>query len=323
MSHDGQEDDTKAISIEDIQILKDGGYTKESEDGFLEWISGEYKGIIYTDIYKYIKNSSLVIRDNNIFKLLPTALFSSCKETYIFTYLFEGQNMYYYCKYFNIPLKYFHIIKNEIEYQIKEGKRDDIASQFPICIYEGKLNEIGETGLSKNWYQKKATDKEIEDLKRNIYNYLRNDRKAKVSEVIWTTFKQYSEKIAKKNDKLKLDKKDKNGKTKRGNFVACSTRATNDYKGATIIVYAVNRFQKPEIMHFFNKKDGIKYNEDLFALQEMLQFIWRSAIREGNQIYIYIPAKRMREMLIKWLKYVSENLTEKSVNSSVDYLKTP
>ena len=34
----------------------------------------------------------------------------------------------------------------------------------------------------------------------------------------------------------------------------------------------------------------------------MLQFIWRSAIRDGKEIWIYIPSIRMRTLLKKWIK---------------------
>ena len=37
----------------------------------------------------------------------------------------------------------------------------------------------------------------------------------------------------------------------------------------------------------------------------MLQFIWRSAIRDGNQITLYIPSDRMRWIFEEWLVDVS------------------
>ena len=38
-------------------------------------------------------------------------------------------------------------------------------------------------------------------------------------------------------------------------------------------------------------------DEDGYALSEMIQFIWRSAIRNNEPIYCYIPSKRMRDLL--------------------------
>ena len=34
----------------------------------------------------------------------------------------------------------------------------------------------------------------------------------------------------------------------------------------------------------------------------MIQFIWRSAIRNGEPVNVFIPSKRMRILLQKWLK---------------------
>ncbi len=43
--------------------------------------------------------------------------------------------------------------------------------------------------------------------------------------------------------------------------------------------------------------------EDTYALSEMLQFIFRSAIRDGKEIELYIPSFRMRQMLKEWIGY--------------------
>ena len=34
----------------------------------------------------------------------------------------------------------------------------------------------------------------------------------------------------------------------------------------------------------------------------MLQFIWRSAIRNGEEIWVYIPSIRMRNLLKQWIE---------------------
>ena len=51
---------------------------------------------------------------------------------------------------------------------------------------------------------------------------------------------------------------------------------------------------------FFRSRD-IKINEDIWALGEMIQFIFRTQIRDGKPINIYIPSQRMRNLLINWL----------------------
>jgi hypothetical protein len=66
------------------------------------------------------------------------------------------------------------------------------------------------------------------------------------------------------------------------------------------LAYCVNRFLKPDIATFFTNRN-IRIEEDSYALSELLQWIWRSRIRKGEEINIYIPSERMRKLLIKWL----------------------
>ena len=47
---------------------------------------------------------------------------------------------------------------------------------------------------------------------------------------------------------------------------------------------------------------GVAIDEDTWALSELIQWTFRSAIRENKPINIYIPSKRMRDLFIDWLK---------------------
>ena len=50
---------------------------------------------------------------------------------------------------------------------------------------------------------------------------------------------------------------------------------------------------------------GAQVKEDEWAVSIMVQWIWRSAIRDGEEIWIYIPSKRMRTLLENWIDEVS------------------
>ncbi|MEG2695893.1 MAG: hypothetical protein RR966_15745, partial [Acinetobacter sp.] len=54
--------------------------------------------------------------------------------------------------------------------------------------------------------------------------------------------------------------------------------------------------------------------EDIFALSEMVQWVWRSAIREGNPINIYVPSSRMRDLLERWLEDEFETVVTEATN---------
>ena len=45
----------------------------------------------------------------------------------------------------------------------------------------------------------------------------------------------------------------------------------------------------------------MRIEEDKWALSEFLQFMFRSGIRKGEKIRIYIPSLRMRNLLKRWM----------------------
>ena len=156
-----------------------------------------------------------------------------------------------------------------------------------INIYEGKLNNIGdkETALCRNWYDKNSDLRKT--LKNNTENYFKNITKAKSSDIIWTTFKSY--------------KNDIKGRGYTKSYISSSLRATNDYKDRHNLAYTINKFLIPVVEKFFYRFE-IKVDQELFALSELLQWVWRSAIREGESINLYLPSARMRKVLYKWLE---------------------
>lgn len=88
---------------------------------------------------------------------------------------------------------------------------------------------------------------------------------------MWTTYTEYRSKIK------------GNGYTK--GFIGCNARAFNKFKHKTSVAYLVNRYVNPIIFGFFDER-GIRIDQDLYALSEMLQWIWRSAIREDKEINV-------------------------------------
>ncbi|MFJ8088778.1 hypothetical protein ACIQ7N_11300 [Lysinibacillus sp. NPDC095746] len=67
------------------------------------------------------------------------------------------------------------------------------------------------------------------------------------------------------------------------------------------LAYAVNRFMNTYEKKFFLSK-GVEVVEDMYALSELFQWIWRSQIRDGEAINLYIPSKRMRTILQDYLE---------------------
>ena len=153
-----------------------------------------------------------------------------------------------------------------------------------------KLNAIGDKyyDLSVSWYAKSPEN--VERVKKNMANYFKNIVKdATSSDRMWGAYKDYITQLR------------GSGYTKR--YVVFNERATNKYKDRTVLAYPVNLFMNTGLKNFY-AKCGVATSNDEYALSVMVQWIWRSAIRDGKEIYIYLPSSRMRQLLIDWMNDV-------------------
>lgn len=89
-------------------------------------------------------------------------------------------------------------------------------------------------------------------------------------------------------------------------FLSSNARAINKFSDRHFIMYCVNKFLNPYTKKYFSNRE-CPVNEENYAVSEMLQFIYRSAVRKGEDIYCYIPSKRMRELLIKFIDEHTQN----------------
>jgi hypothetical protein len=238
--------------------------------------------------------SVIIINDKALFWNFPVEIFNSFKNVYILTYMFEAQIQKYYYDFHNVEYEYFSVIKNDNKYELKEYNINydleimkNIYNKINI-IENDKINNIGDShySLSVSWFEKDENEPLVKILKNNIYNFFRNKNQSKNNEKLWTTFKS-------SQNKLK-------GKGYTNRFIPINTRATNIYSESIYLAYCCNIFLHPDITLFFSKRN-VKINQEEYALSEMLQWIYRSAIRNNKKINIYIPSKRMRILLKNWL----------------------
>ena len=68
----------------------------------------------------------------------------------------------------------------------------------------------------------------------------------------------------------------------------------------------------PWMKNYLHRTGVTDINQDMYALSVLIQWIFRSAVRNGETIHIYLPSKRMRFLLTEWLKNLKEgkDLTE-------------
>lgn len=220
----------------------------------------------------------------------PPRLLAELKEVWILTYLFHGSDMRCWLELNNIP---YSIVDNNSlgllpEIELKKSIRANLT------IIENRSTNAKrqrDTTLSKGWFEK-AKKEEVDKYKAMLRSCVVTN-KAKAGEIFWTTYKDYQKRMQGA------------GYTKGVSedmpaFLPMNIRATNDYRNYTLCMYAVNIFKNPVEMNYL-RANNIQPDEDTFALSEMIQFIWRGAIRQGKPMKVLILSERMRNLLIKWL----------------------
>lgn len=278
------------MTEQDLYLLTSSNYIKIHNDGKIEWIAEDYDGR-FEEFKNLCELGALFYYADKVYVwTFPIELFNYMKQIYILTYKFEGQIQ---CAYYKM-----YGLKYEKKYVWKHGNilvlldysqtYDDIDVENiadKIHIYEGNLNLGKGIKLTSSFFIK-ADKSTLKVVRNNVLNYFQNIIKGKSEENMWTTLKDY--------------KKDLKGKGYTKGFVPLNCRSTNMYQHKKNLAYVYNRYLNPIDKNFFHRR-GIQIDEDLYALSELIQWIFRSAIRKGEDINIYIPSLRMRTLLKEYL----------------------
>lgn len=265
------------------------------EDGSIHWKDDEYTGR-FGDYKEMANTRSLFRLDSALLNILNPNLLRSFDEVYMLTYLFNGQYQKAYLDYFGFDYKIVGVARDENGYFFTDKPDEPPPIDYRDLIHivdSPKLVLVGDKNysLSKSWYDRRRYgDPDIRALRNGMKKFFQSIPGGNQETRLWTCYKGDVDKLV----------DSKTGRF-RNNFLQSSARATNEYRNRTDIAYMVNRFIDPNIMKFFNEQN-ITIDADDFALSEMLQWIWRSAIRDGKPINLYIPSKRMRELLVNWIK---------------------
>jgi len=274
---------TYKIGAEDIQILKNEELIIiDEETNQVKFINDDYNDKAFKDVKTLCNNSTVYYLDKYFFVwAFPIEIFSGFKEVQILTYLFEGSLL---AAYFRLHGINYDILRNESQELLN-------CYKYLLNIYDGKANNSNKLNtFSKTWIDNlsKRKAKKIAFITRNIFTRV---FKTKSYENAYTTFKSYKSNLAGK------------GYTK--GFIAINSRASNDYNHKKSLAYLGNRYFDPQTCSFFRER-GVDLNQDIWALSELVQWLWRGCIRDKKEMNVFIPSYRMRKLLIDWLdgKYI-------------------
>ena len=287
----------------DLQLAVDAGYVVEN-NGMYTLGGHEYKGKALAGLFTLLKSRDLVRiedeKDNSLFYwTLPPDLLTSFKDVFILTYLFKGHSLHHFLEIYDIPYTYIGIERTEQDTGFRfcdyPGYTPEYVSHLGDMLNildTGKINDIGDDyfALSMNWFKKNGDG--VEQLRKNVNNCFNNIwRHIPANKRLWGTY----------NDEVSRIR----GKGYTKSFLTFNAKATNAYKDRTCLVYITNLFMNVNEKRFY-QMHGIEVDEDMHALSIMVQWIWRSAIRDGTKVDLYIPSKRMRTILENWIKTTSK-----------------
>lgn len=284
----------------DIQMAIDAGYIKETGNGIYHLEKDVYRGKTHRDLFRILKTRDLIKvtgekKESFFYWQLPPELITSFEDVFILTYLFNGQSLHHFLVMYDIPYQFVGIDYTDGLYRFS-----DTGTYIPDYVHtlkdhihiidNARLNSVGDDyfALSLNWFGKDGDG--VTALKNNVSNFYKHLTRSGADGRMWSTFTDAEYKLR--------------GKGYSNGFVTFNTKATNKYKARDALAYCTNIFMNVG-QKLFYQSNGVDVGEDDYALSTMVQWIWRSAIRDGKDICLYIPSKRMRDLLTNWLEEVS------------------
>lgn len=262
------------------------------------WGDEDYEGDCFNEVMLKSKSNNLIKYKNELyFWSIPPDIFECFDDVYILTYMFQYQMQ-----------KYFFDVYG-FKYELIGTKKDEIGDKYHFCKFEEadrkrdlrglihildnpNLNSIGDdtSALSFTWYSKALAEKDrpkLTILKNNLYNLFTNIYKCNSTQNMWSTFKDYKSLLK--------------GKGYSKNFIAYNKRATNEYRDRQYAAYMINCYMQTWAKNYLAEKGAKDVSENMYAISTLIQWLFRSAIRDGKEVWLYLPSRRMRNLFKQWL----------------------
>ena len=278
-------------------LYKHGMIQKSDADGMVSWIGDQdlAQDAKYYMFKQYCDSQCLYVtkRSNSMMVTqLPIRLMTVAKRVVVLTYMFEGNVLSCFLKLKGVETKTFSEIETVI---VDKGHVRSLINLLP-------QNKSISWGLTSSWYSK-ATKSQLDAIAKHIRNTAIKAG-ADFDDLMYTLPKDRHIRIGSKESNLV---KPKGYYQKRVDgvyqycWLAAQTRATNDYAHKSVLVHCYDRHPLVSVDSYLSDY-GVPVDKQVFALSELLQWIWRSRIRNGSDITVSIASKRMYNLFVDWLK---------------------
>lgn len=231
------------LSIEsaDLDFLMKNNFVQvEQNTKEVRWTNPDNKKSKLIGHYKedIQRKPHYLVKDNVLMWLFQLDVLKAFESVYILTFLFSSSIMAGYLINNDVSFDFCHVENGSFADGYKRVTQEEKASfKELIEIYEGSYNDnwYGKTRkkddrflLSQNWFSKQSNSVRINQLRNNAYNFVRYKCKAHKEDVLWTSYKDYADALT--SDKLTYQ-------SRKSNWLAWNTKATNQYADRTVLVY--------------------------------------------------------------------------------------
>ena len=285
---------------DDITSLEKSGHIKIDFEnlGKVSWTWDQMEGnTVYSRLKRLCDLEMLYCgksenRDSLMVIHLPLELVSCSKRTIVLSYLFKGSLMEAFLKLRGVEVKDFKDFSVDYPEEYYKKKARNL-----ITLVDTRTTKACKSlSMSYTWYTNSALADELDKISKAILSVYRKVENKE--EFLFTAPKEVSVRY---NDKGKKSKRTVLHKDIPDTYYLYSgTRATNDYANKSVLVHAYNRHPNLVVNNYLTQYASSP-SSDVFALAEMIQWIWRSRIRKKEPIQLCILNKRMERLFKDWL----------------------
>ena len=299
--------EVKQSFVQDVIKLTTGGFfIKEREDGLLEWVGDELAA--YKVVIDYCKRKELYLHKGKILiKRYSSKAYEVAEGVYILTYKFKASPMRMWLDACGLHWQYLGIPLRETNQERKQKLKKLITiepkRQPAICLHHDYKRPFTST-----WYNnlsgelKVSVLQEMKKCATQLY-YTWTKRRAREGKqdtaprIMYTAFKAYKDEVVGKGC-IRENFLDNRSSA----FVSKNARATNEFSDKEYLIHWVDVYPHTVMSDYLSHIcQGETLDQDEYALSELIQWIFRSKIREGSPICIYIASDRMRDLFEAWL----------------------
>jgi len=311
-------------------FLDDGRLSTRDENGlqrvYLDRIDeeGYCLPVLYRSLEKVIKNKAVYLveaKDSlTLIETLRPDLWAYFREIKILTYLFDGSILKHYFDLFGIPHSPLSIVGNSYgDYTEIDGSHFrpliDISKKFNDFDVSRRADRSWRGGLTNTWSSCKTKGKErLKSVENNLRNYYRSICRtsgASTYDFAWCFPQEFFGAVHScavgrkalaqqywKGDRSKLSEDDQ----KKVTFLPMTLRGSNSWRHKRHMAYIPNTYMNLSVK-FFLESQGLKIDQDAYCLNQTIQWVFRSAIRDGKSITLWLPSQRTRHLFMNWLGY--------------------